>query len=267
MAIRLSVVVPVVGTASYVLPAASVEAVVLVAAVALDKAGLYKYARDVVVVSEGKSFSLSRSLSDTTPVSDTSSLSLELPRADSVSSSDTTTTEAQKGLFDATSVDSAQAYSFTRGAETDSVSPSDTDVYVFGKGLFETPTITEAARYGLARPLADSYGVSDASSNVFSTSRADEAAIGDIFDKQLTYQRSLSDAFGLNDNFGAGDGIAFVWERVIANVAIMGDNSAIALQYGKSDGTVIVESGSLVSQGYCDPTYFAEDYVGDSRSF
>ena len=267
MAIRLSVVVPVVGTASYVLPAASVEAVVLVAAVALDKVGLYKYARDVVVVSEGKSFSLSRSLSDTTPVSDTSSLSLATPRADSVSSSDTTTTEAQKGLFDAPSVDSAQAYSFTRGAETDSVSPSDTDVYVFGKGLFETPTITEAARYGLARPLADSYGVSDASSNVFSTSIPENIFIAETITPTLVYVRYLDDGFALNDNFGAGDGIAFVWDRTVANVAIMGDNSTIALQYGKSDGAVIVESGSLVSQGYCDPTYFAEDYVGDSRSF
>ena len=77
----------------------------------------------------------------------------------------------------------------------------------------------------------------------------------------------VDDGFALNDNFGAGDGIAFVWDRTVANVAIMGDNSTIALQYEKSDGAVIVESGSLVSQGYCDPTYFAENYVGDSRSF
>ena len=267
MAIRLSVVVPVVGTITYALAAASVDAVVIVAAVALDKAGLYKYARDVVVVSEGKSFSLSRSLSDTTPVSDTSSLSLATPRADSVSSSDTTITEAQKGLFDATSVASAQAYTLTRGAETDSASTSDADVYVFGKGLFETPTITEAARYGLARPLADSYGVSDASANVFSTSIPEDIFIGDILTPTLIYVRSFDDGFALNDNFGAGDGVAFVWERTVANVAIMVDNSSIVLQYAKSDGTVITESGSIVSQGYCDPTYFAEDYVGDSRSF
>ena len=267
MAIRLSVIVPVVGTITYALPAASVEAVVLVAAVVLDKAGSYKYFRDVLVVSEGKSFSLSKPLSDTTLVFDTPALNLALPRADSVSSSDTTTTEAQKGLFDATSVASAQAYALTRGAETDSVSPSDTDVYVFGKGLFETPTITEAARYELARTLADSPTVLDAHANAFSTSIPEDIFIAETVTPTLVYVRYFDDGFALNDNFGAGDGVAFVWERTVANVAIMVDNSSIVLQYAKSDGTVITESGSIVSQGYCDPTYFAEDYVGDSRSF
>lgn len=53
----------------------------------------------------------------------------------------------------------------------------------------------------------------------------------------------------------------------------LSDNGGIidaqVVQFTKvsSDSGVTADSGSLRSQGYCDFTYFAEDYVGASRTF
>jgi len=46
-------------------------------------------------------------------------------------------------------------------------------------------------------------------------------------------------------------------------------SDAKALTVGKSlsDTTTSSDSGTVLSQGYCDITYFLEDYVGYSTTF
>ena len=45
------------------------------------------------------------------------------------------------------------------------------------------------------------------------------------------------------------------------------ENLTFAVNLIKSDNATASSSGSLISQGYCDITYFDSDYVGVSRSF
>jgi hypothetical protein len=45
------------------------------------------------------------------------------------------------------------------------------------------------------------------------------------------------------------------------------DSAAIAAGKALIDSTSASDAGILISQDYCDITYFAEDYVGTSRTF
>ena len=63
--------------------------------------------------------------------------------------------------------------------------------------------------------------------------------------------------------------LVFAATRAFTDTA--GVSEALALTLGRnpslSDTTSIADAGSLISQGYCDFSYFADDYVGTSRTF
>jgi hypothetical protein len=83
----------------------------------------------------------------------------------------------------------------------------------------------------------------------------------------LGVTKYLSDAFGLNDSTDVGDGSTWTYVKQINNVVFAQDFVLRVHAKAVSDAITISSSGALVSQGYCDPTYFAADYVGDSRVF
>ncbi|NDH91117.1 MAG: hypothetical protein EBZ22_09605 [Flavobacteriia bacterium] len=71
----------------------------------------------------------------------------------------------------------------------------------------------------------------------------------------------------MNDAFDAGDGLVYAFAKGISNVTILSDATSRAVQKPFADTALPSDSGSLVMQNYCDPTYFLEDYVGVSRTF
>ena len=77
----------------------------------------------------------------------------------------------------------------------------------------------------------------------FVKTRTDIGAVSDTFDRTVTYLRDFT------ENGSATE-------------------SAVKLTTKfRSDSGAVSDSGDLRSQGYCDFTYFAEDYVGASRAF
>jgi hypothetical protein len=81
------------------------------------------------------------------------------------------------------------------------------------------------------------------------------------------YTKAIADGFALNDLAESLDGLFVINAKSVSNVVfateILQRDAAKAL----ADEQVVLSSGSLRSQNYCDFTYFAEDYVGESRIF
>jgi hypothetical protein len=77
----------------------------------------------------------------------------------------------------------------------------------------------------------------------------------------------LLDAFGMNDSTDVNDGSTWTYVKQINNVVFAQDLVSRVSTKAVADTATISSSGTLVSQNYCDPTYFASDYVGVSRVF
>jgi len=118
----------------------------------------------------------------------------------------------------------------------------DRDV-AFSRAFNETPAANDAPAKIMGRPDSDSFSASDS------------------FSRTVVYLRNFTDSSGFTDS----DTIDFG--------SVKSDDGLFADSEVRSSGKFVTESpsaassGSLRSQGYCDFTYFAEDYVGASRTF
>ena len=118
----------------------------------------------------------------------------------------------------------------------------DRDV-AFVRNFSETPAANDSPAKVVGRPASDSGTASDS------------------FSRTVVYLRDFTDSAGTTDT----DTIDFG--------SVKSDDGVFADSEVKSGGKFVTEapsassSGSLRSQGYCDFTYFAEDYVGASRTF
>jgi hypothetical protein len=108
--------------------------------------------------------------------------------------------------------------------------------------------------------LTDTQAVNDALSFSFSTSFSDSAITTDALSAAV--QKYLASAFTLADS------ISKLTSKSVT-VDSFGVSDAIVNSHSKpfSDMIATTSAGALLSQGYCDITYFAEDYVGESRTF
>jgi len=98
----------------------------------------------------------------------------------------------------------------------------------------------------------------------FNRSFSDSAPINDS--TAFTFEKYLFDSFALND-LSDVNGTTISFADFTNNVVSSSD--LVLLLSGKAiqDSVTSSDSGYLFSQGYCDLTYFAEDYVGDYRTF
>jgi uncharacterized protein YuzB (UPF0349 family) len=63
------------------------------------------------------------------------------------------------------------------------------------------------------------------------------------------------------------DGITYQTVKYVNNLAFVSDAKVLSNSLAKTDTVSLVSYGILSSQNYCDMSYFAEDYVGLSRTF
>lgn len=122
-----------------------------------------------------------------------------------------------------------------------------TDVFdrdvAYSRGFTETPAANDSPAKAVGRPALDSGTASDS------------------FSRTVVYLRDFTHLAGTTDT----DTIDFG--------SVKSDDGLLSDSEVKSGGKFITESpsavssGTLRSQGYCDFTYFAEDYVGASRTF
>ena len=222
---------------------------------------------------------------DATAVADTATLATALRKFDTVAPVDFTARDVAKLLVDVYVVVDALSQAIEKSL-SDSVAATDSATLRTNKPLADYVATTDAAALGVDVALTDSVGFVDFVVAVLvvirdfadAVSVADAASFqtdkGTVFEllaaadaTSLLAAKVLADGVGMNDLADIGDGLTVDFAQTVANVAFMADNSARLPQLSKADTAAVADSGSLVNQGYCDLTYFAEDYVGAARSF
>jgi hypothetical protein len=180
------------------------------------------------------------------------------------------------------------------------------DVVIDNSGLFryttESVVLTDGSVISFAKSPTESISLADAFFKDVSLVKSDSVSLADVLESLLIFVRlfqdttSLSDAitksFDLNksENVATSETLAFTFEKYLFDSFALNDLSdvngttisfadftnnvvsssdLVLLLSGKAiqDSVTSSDSGYLFSQGYCDLTYFAEDYVGDYRTF
>tara|TARA_E500000081_G_scaffold147156_1_gene171051 strand:+ start:1699 stop:2880 length:1182 start_codon:yes stop_codon:yes gene_type:complete len=143
----------------------------------------------------------------------------------------------------------------------------------------QSKTISNATSVSDNLLLARSKGLTDtghaAENNIFSVGKglSNSAEATDLFTSQRTFSRSFTDtAYATDDIDGAASvlddqEVQFVKAR--SDIASVSDSIIVlkTIPLFLTETPSFADAGSLISQGYCDLSYFASDYVGATRTF
>lgn len=168
---------------------------------------------------------------------------------------------------------------------SDSVGQTDAAAKAFGKNLADVAALAEQISLGTSKSAADTQTLNDVIfiATTFNRAFSDTASFSDATDlsvsKVLLDSVSETDAATLAVTKLIADSLAMV-DSVVGIAFTDAEDDALAIDdlgvdddpawnLGKNlaDTTSTSDSGLLIMQDYCDITYFAEDYVGQSRTF
>lgn len=293
MGISVSVVVAVssealdrpVAALSYAIPVSALSYIQLNVSTHLDLTGMYKLVRDTTVVLDSKVLTFGKALAEQAVVTDQKAVEVGKALTDSVSFEETFialitfirnftdsagVTDAvafnvAKALADSATTTDTQVFDITKllqdgVAMNDAFDATDGSQWSFTKGVSNIVFVAEALAKTLSRPLADSVSLSDASTIAFDKALSDSFALVSV--TSLSLELPKADTVSVSDTPAK-----LVTKAPFTDTTSL--LSAIFLQPNKqlADNLGTGDSGSLRSQGYADFSYFAEDYVGDSRTF
>lgn len=264
----------------YTIAAADTSYILLTASAALDTTGRYKYLTELVLMSDGVAWTLAKGAQDAVTVDDTSSLVFGKSLADSVALADVIQTVLifLRDVADTTTLSDSQLLSVAK-ALTDAAATSDTATLAFSSSQADAIALVEATAISLAKTFADTFSVSD--ETAFALDRtvqdvvaaADDVAllVGKAFDDAqavldaltLDSAKALTDGVGLNESFAFEYSLA----STIDNVVFAQDVAALSVSRAYSDAVSFTDGGYILSQDYCDLSYFAQDYVGSAQIF
>ena len=138
-----------------------------------------------------------------------------------------------------------------QAVRSDNTATTDEKVLSVFKVLADIATVTDLTANSLTRPTANSAGVTDARTATFNKIAAETVNATDDIDGAASIQDDQEVHFfkTRSDTATALDAIVRTLAQFLADTASTTD------------------AGSLRSQGFADFTYFAEDFVGASRTF
>ena len=176
------------------------------------------------------------------------------------------TTGRFKYTTDVFSVADATALNTSKTADADSFSLADSQVFSTDKAVTDTATIGDSVATVLIfiRQFDDTTSLADAKTLLISPAYSDTFTTSET--TAFSISKALSDSFALNDLSDA-NGPDWSFSDYTNNTVSTSDSTTVTNTKGLSDSLSSSDSGTLISQGYCDITYFAEDYVGDYRTF
>jgi len=276
----------------YVLLASEVAYIELAAAARLDTSGLFRFIPETVVTTDGTAISVSKPLADI----------LQAP-TDRVSVSALKALADGFAMNDGSEAIDGSVYSLSKGIQNVTF-VADATAQSASKALADNFGQLDALAKSLSRPLADVFDLSDDQTVAALKGLSESVSMQDTVATLLLFIRDFSETLTIQDLRGTvfvpatkveqisvADINAFVYQKNLADSVDEQDGADIfsALQHSISKGfgnqvsateakslffttsrleSVSVPDAGLVSaQNYCDPTYFAEDYVGISQSF
>jgi hypothetical protein len=277
---------------AYIELASGVSYIELASSLRLDTTGLFRFIPQTVVTTDGTAISVSKPLADILQApTDRVSVSALKVLADGFAMNDgseaidgsvyslakgiqnvtfvadATTQSASKALADNFGQLDALAKSLSRPL-ADVFDLSDDQTVAALKGLSDSVSMQDSVVTLLLfiRNFDDQVGVSDLRTTVFTPStKVEQITVTD--DDFFSYQKNIADGFAMNDGSEAVDGSQYSIHKGISNVAFVGDFRSSLFTTSRLESTTVADAGFVSAQSYCDPTYFAEDYVGVSQSF
>jgi hypothetical protein len=176
------------------------------------------------------------------------------------------TTGQFKYTTDVFSVTDTTSLNTSKIADVDTFTTVDNTTQSTGKGLSDSATMGDSVLTVLVfiRDFTDTASPTDAKTLLISPAYSDTFTTSET--TAFSISKTLSDSFALNDLSDAA-GPTWSFSDFTNNVVSTSDSTTVANTKGLSDSLSSSDSGTLISQGYCDITYFAEDYVGESRTF
>ena len=228
--------------------------------------------------------SYQRSFADTSAVSDDAALTVNSRISDVYSVSDTEAATFGKYAVDSATIsdDFSLVAAYSRRL-VDVASAADNLTYLanYVRRISDGSSVVDTAVLSAGLAHTDSSLTTDTTDITFNKTHGDVAAAGDIFSSQGSYNRAFDETADVAELISkevarAASDQAFVSEliqtilavgRSIADASIMTDSSISLLGKTRTDTGTVLDTGSLRSQGYVDFSYFAEDYVGESRTF
>ena len=103
--------------------------------------------------------------------------------------------------------------------------------HVIGKGLSETQTISESHASALSLGKTDSFSVSESSVSLLNKAASDALSFGDSLARTVTYSRSFTDAFSMDD---AATVNALVKDHANAKTNVFGFSDSQAFGFSKT---------------------------------
>jgi hypothetical protein len=114
------------------------------------------------------------------------------------------------------------------------------------------------------RLFTETISFSDAIAKSLDLNKSESVATSETL--AFTFNKYLADSFALND-LSDVNGTTISFSDFTNNVVSSSDLVLLLSSKSIQDAVSSSDSGYLFSQGYCDLTYFAEDYVGYYRTF
>lgn len=176
------------------------------------------------------------------------------------------TTGQFKYTTDVFSVTDTTSLNTSKIADVDTFTTVDDTTRSTGKGLSDSATMGDSVLTVLIfiRDFTDTTSLADAKTLLVSPAYSDTFTTSETVARSLS--KTLTDSFALNDLSDAA-GPTWSFSDFTNNVVSTSDSTTVTNTKGLLDSLSSSDSGTLISQGYCDITYFAEDYVGESRTF
>jgi hypothetical protein len=278
-------VVDPVANVTYIAPVAGVSYIELVASAQIDTSGRYQFVPELTVILDGLRFTLAKPLTNLAYAVDDSHYEFEKAvSGDSIALTEEFTKlltyvrsfadtfnlpEAQvfnvAKLLQDSAVTSDAAAKLVAKASSDTFALSDVATKQFTKTLADVYGLTDVSRYSFAKSALDTVATPDALAHVSSKALANTFSLQD--NELFSLAKLISDGVAMNDGFDAGDGAVYAFSKGISNVTMVSDATSRQPNKVTADTVTTADAGSLSSQSYCDITYFAEDYVGESRVF
>lgn len=200
-----------------------------------DVITLLKKATELGALTDDDVLTIVKGLTETPAVAEAHIFALTKPLTDSSGVADVPSMQPTKALTDAHSASDDDTIDFTKFAGVDLASFADNNLFSISKFLNDQTFVTD--------DLDGEASTEDDQEIAFVKTRTDIGAASDTFHRAAGYLRAFT------ENGATTDSQVKLTTKV------------------SSDSAAFTDAGDLRSQGYCDFTYFAEDYVGASRIF
>ena len=243
-----------------------------------DKTSLIgKNPQDIINLSESQSFGVSKTLSDVAITVEVLGLTLSKTFTDSVSLTDSVLELllTEENAFDSGSVSDTNTLTFGK-APQDTAITADIQTFDITKGLSDSvyatddfggeSTVDDEQTIQVQKRLINFASMTDAVTltSEYDRSFSDAASMTDSVVLEAAYSRPQSDSMSASDSVV----LSASYVRSVADAASAQDIQASLVGKVESDTLGIADSGVLLSQDYVDNNlYFADDYVGEKRTF